>query len=118
MQNKTLEPYMKATGSHDVKSPQPYTKSTGSHDVKSPKKIKIIDCNNRNINAEEVEDFSTIEFTLNKALSSSNNAKFNNPGQSQVFFIPPDTKVIFNCNNQNSNIPPPPDAIAEEVHWY
>src|SRR6185503_2962078 len=55
-----------------------------SDNDKSPKKLKIIECNNRNINAEEIEDFSTIEPTLNKAFTS-NNEKFNE--QSQIYYL-------------------------------
>ncbi len=84
--------------------------SPESSDVKSPKKIKIIDCNNRNINAEEVEEFSTIEPVLNKAFNS-NIDKDNNPEQSQIIYLEPDTKIIFNCNNQNHNLHPIENAV-------
>ena len=78
--------------------PEPYKKAYAeSNDVNSPKKIKIIDCNNRNINAPEIEEFSSIEPTLNQAFNS-NIDKLNN--QSQVIYLEPDTKIIFNCNNQ------------------
>ncbi len=84
--------------------PELYKKAYAeSNDVKSPKKIKIIDCNNRNINAPEIEEFSTIESTLNQAFNS-NIDKLNN--QSQVIYLEPDTKIIFNCNNQNHNLHP------------
>jgi hypothetical protein len=86
--------------------------SPESHDVKSPKKIKIIDCNNRNINAEEIEEFSTIEPVLNKAFNS-NSDKINNPEPSQVIYLEPDTMIIFNCNNQNHNLHPIENAVAE-----
>ena len=89
--------------SNDVKSP---TKIT-------PKKIKIIDCNNRNINAQGLEDFSTIEPILDKAFNSNSadkEDKFNNnPENSQVYYIAPDTKIIFKCNNQNHNLHPETD---------
>jgi hypothetical protein len=84
--------------------PELYKKAYAeSNDVKSPKKIKIIDCNNRNINAPEIKEFSTIEPTLNQAFNSDID-KFNN--QSQVIYLEPDTKIIFNCNNQNHNLNP------------
>ena len=89
--------------------------SPESHGVKSPKKIKIIDCNNRNFNAQGVEELSTIEQALNKAFSSSNKGQFNKPGETKVFFIEPNTKIIFKCNNQNTNIPPPRVTTAQEV---
>ena len=83
---------------------EPYKKAYAeSANVNSPKKIKIIDCNNRNINAAEIEEFSAIEPTLNQAFNS-NNDKLNN--QSQVIYLEPDTKIIFNCNNQNHNLNP------------
>jgi hypothetical protein len=82
---------------------EPTTKaSVESYDVKSPKNIKIIDCNNRNINAEGIEDLSTIDPILNQAFNSN----IDNAPQSQVYYIGPDTKVIFNCNNQNHNLQP------------
>jgi hypothetical protein len=90
---------------------KPYPKAyPGTHDVKPPKKIKIIDCNNRNINAEGIADFSTIEPALNQAFSSAKNSQIANPGKTQVFFIEPNTKIIFHCNNYNSNSPPATDA--------
>jgi hypothetical protein len=92
---------------------KPYAKAyPGTHDVKSPKKIKIIDCNNRNINAEGIADFSTIEPALNKAFSSSNHGQIAKPGQTQVIFVEPNTKIIFHCNNYNSNSPPATDGQA------
>jgi hypothetical protein len=78
------------------------TASVESYDVKSPKNIKIIDCNNRNINAEGIEDLSTIDPTLNQVFNSN----IDNAEHSQVYYIGPDTKVIFNCNNQNHNLQP------------
>ena len=84
--------------------PELYKKAYAeSYDVNSPKKIKIIDCNNRNINAPEIEEFSTIEPTLTQAFNS-NVDKLDN--QSQVIYLEPDTKIIFNCNNQNHNLHP------------
>jgi hypothetical protein len=78
------------------------TAPVDSYDVKSPKKIKIIDCNNRNINADGIGDLSTIDPILNQAFNSN----IDNAEQSQVYYIGPDTKVIFNCNNQNHNLQP------------
>jgi len=74
-----------------------------SDNDKSPKKLKIIECNNRNINAEEIEDSSTIEPVLDQAFTS-NNDKFND--QSQIYYLEPDTMIVFNCNNQNHNLNP------------
>jgi len=74
-----------------------------SDNDKSPKKLKIIECNNRNINAEEIEDFSTIEPILNQAFTS-NNDEIND--QTQIYYLEPDTLIVFNCNNQNHNLNP------------
>jgi hypothetical protein len=70
---------------------------------KSPKKLKLIECNNRNINADEIEDFSTIEPILNQAFTS-NNDEIND--QTQIYYLEPDTMIVFNCNNQNHNLNP------------
>lgn len=95
--------------------PELYKKAYAeSNDVKSPKKIKIIDCNNRNINAGEIGDFSTIEPVLNQAFNP-NIDKFSNPEQIQVYYIAPDTKVIFNCNNQNYNLQPVENADVADT---
>jgi hypothetical protein len=95
---------------------KPYPKAyPGSHDVKPPKKIKIIDCNNRNINAQGIADFSTIEPALNQAFSSSNNGQIAKPGQTQVIFVEPNTKIIFHCNNFNSNIPDTDAQAAADI---
>ena len=107
------------TNQNPTTYPEPYQKTyVESNDVKSPtkitpKKIKIIDCNNRNINAQGLEDFSTIEPILDKAFKSNSGNKEdkfnNNPEQSQVYYIAPDTKIIFKCNNQNHNLHPETD---------
>ena len=96
----TALPSMIDTAAYPELSKKAYAES---NDVKSPKKIKIIDCNNRNINAPEIKEFSAIEPTLNQAFNSDID-KFNN--QSQVIYLEPDTKIIFNCNNQNHNLHP------------
>jgi hypothetical protein len=83
------------------------------YDVKSNKKIKIIDCNNLNVNADELEDLQSIQPSIQEAIASNgeeeqqlgsyNEFSHDNPN-TRVYYIDPNTKVIFKCNNANHNL--------------
>jgi len=94
--------------------PEPDKKAyADSYDVKSPKKIKIIDCNNLNVNADELKDLEQVSPSIQKAIASDDaeesqygtyNEYSENSPNTGVYYIQPDTKVIFKCNNENHNL--------------
>ena len=101
------KPYPKAYPESDTKA---YAES---YDVKTPKKIKIIDCNNLNVNADELEDLEQVSPSIQRAIASNGDKELEggsykeyseNSPNTGVYYIHPDTKVIFKCNNENHNL--------------
>ena len=102
-----------------------YTENQRDYD-KPIKKVKIVNCNNRNINADGIEDINTIKPTLDKALAlkkandeateSISSEEFNsNPENSQVYYLGSDTKIIVKCNNENHFLSPSHNTDSETV---
>ena len=102
-----------------------YTKYEEDYD-KPIKKVKIVNCNNRNINADGIEDINTIKPTLDKALSLKKandeatqlhtSEEFNsNPGNTEVYYLGSDTKIIVKCNNENHFLSPSHNTDSETL---
>jgi hypothetical protein len=102
-----------------------YTENQRDYD-KPIKKVKIVNCNNRNINADGIEDINTIKPTLDKALAlkkandeateSISSEEFNsNPENSKVYYLGSDTKIIVKCNNENHFLSPSHNTDSETV---
>ena len=102
-----------------------YTENQRDYD-KPIKKVKIVNCNNRNINADGIEDINTIKPTLDKALAlkkandeateSISSEEFNsNPENSQVYYLGSDTKIIVKCNNENHFLSPSHNTDSETL---
>ena len=80
-------------------------------------KVKIVNCNNRNINAAGIEDINTIKPILDNALAlkkvkdkmmnlDTYQNKISDPSDTQVYYLGPDTKIIVLCGNENHFISP------------
>lgn len=83
------------------------------------KNIKIIECKNVNVNADELKDLTTAEMlhSNNQILNNlENKLKDQINGESEItgyeqyndgvyeFYVGPDTKIIFICTNENYNL--------------
>jgi hypothetical protein len=116
--------YTKEQKDYNDKYPENYKPSYDKH----IKKIKIVDCTNRNINADGIQDYGDIKPTLDTALDLKNaNDKLmqldsfgdfnNNPKNSevQVYSLPPDTKIIVKCSNENHYLSPVQSTNSETL---
>ncbi|MFB5601189.1 MAG: hypothetical protein ACE5SW_13295, partial [Nitrososphaeraceae archaeon] len=82
-------------------------------DKKAVKNIKIIECKNVNVNADELSDLTTVEsLKANNPILNKLENKLENQitGYNQYnngiyeFYVEPDTKIIFICTNENYNL--------------
>ena len=116
--------YIKEQKDYNDKYPANYKLSYDKH----VKKIKIVDCTNRNINADGIQDYGDIKPTLDNALDLKNaNDKlmqldsfgdFNNHPENsevQVYSLPPDTKIIVKCSNENHYLSSVKSTISETL---
>jgi hypothetical protein len=103
------------------KDPKQYDKSDVN--IKSKKKIVIIDCNNLNVNADELADLEKVGPSIQRALASDKDndtqwGTYNEYSQddpnARIYNIEPNTKVIFKCNNDNHNLISPVATVEDE----
>ncbi|HET8792894.1 MAG TPA: hypothetical protein VFM31_03795, partial [Nitrososphaeraceae archaeon] len=103
------------------KDPKQYNKSDVN--IKSKKKIVIIDCNNLNVNADELSDLEKVGPAIQRALASDKDndtqwGTYNEYSQddpnARIYNIEPNTKVIFKCNNDNHNLISPVATVEDE----